>query len=169
MDCREFRDKHVAFVDDLLPEVDMRAMYEHRDVCDRCGRKDTAVRRGLLLIRSLPRVEPSRDFMARLEARLREPHPAPVLPVSPVTPMRAALAVAAGLALVGYLAMDSARRTAPSEFEMQPVVASTPELPSAFANPAFVVSVPTGMGLWPAVYLAAQPPVRFAGMDFGPE
>ena len=35
MDCREFRNKHVAFVDDVLPAVDMQAMQQHRATCSR--------------------------------------------------------------------------------------------------------------------------------------
>ena len=71
MDCREFRNKHVAFVDDLLPAVEMEAMHAHRATCHRCSRHDTAIRRSLLIVRNLPPIEPSPDFMVRLESAAR--------------------------------------------------------------------------------------------------
>jgi hypothetical protein len=172
MDCREFRDNHVAFVDDVLSAIETRAMQDHRDVCQRCARKDAAVRRGLLLIRSLPSVEPSPDFMIRLEARLRNVRSdaAYVGGGASFGVVQTFLAVAAGIAIVSYLSFDSARRTRPTEFRMQPVVASIPELPpSPLANSAFVASVPTGMPLWPAIYLAGQAPMRLAALEMGPE
>jgi len=72
MDCREFRAKHVAFVDDTLSLVDTEAMHRHLRGCPRCARRDTAVRRSLLLVRNLPEIEPSADFMSRLNSRLAE-------------------------------------------------------------------------------------------------
>src|SRR5437764_9637612 len=61
MDCRAFRNKHVAFVDDLLSAVEMDAMVRHRSACHRCSRHDTAVRRSLLIVRNLAPIEPSPD------------------------------------------------------------------------------------------------------------
>jgi anti-sigma factor RsiW len=72
MDCREFGKKHLAFVDDTLSAVDTAAMRRHLHVCSRCARHDTRIRRGLLLARNLPMIQPSADFMERLNARLRE-------------------------------------------------------------------------------------------------
>src|SRR6476659_8394429 len=77
MDCREFRKRHVAFVDDFLSAVEMDAMHRHVRMCSRCSRQDTVVRRSLLIVRNLPTIEPSPDFMARLNARLREVGPVP--------------------------------------------------------------------------------------------
>src|ERR687894_851682 len=75
MDCREFGKNHLAFVDDTLSAVDTAAMRCHLNVCSRCARLDTRIRRGLLLARNLPIVQPSADFMERLNARLREVGP----------------------------------------------------------------------------------------------
>src|SRR5918997_6591954 len=75
MDCREFGKKHLAFVDDTLSAVDTAGMRRHLHVCSRCARLDTRIRRGLLLARNLPIVQPSTDFMERLNARLREVGP----------------------------------------------------------------------------------------------
>src|ERR671932_1447429 len=72
MDCREFGKKHLAFVDDTLSAVDTAAMRRHLQVCSCCARLDTRIRRGLLLARNLPVVQPSPDFAERLNLRLRE-------------------------------------------------------------------------------------------------
>src|ERR687896_1051658 len=75
MDCREFGKGHLAFVDDTLSAVDTAAMRRHLHVCSHCARHDTRIRRGLLLARNLPIVQPSPDFMERLNARLRDVGP----------------------------------------------------------------------------------------------
>lgn len=55
-----------------MNDWDAGAMYGHLQQCERCARLDVVVRRGLLVARNLPPIHPSRDFMPRLEARLRE-------------------------------------------------------------------------------------------------
>ena len=75
MHCREFRDKHVAFVDDLLPIVEMERMRRHLLTCPACARQDTRVRRGLMLVRNLRPIETSPEFMTRLNARIAEMGP----------------------------------------------------------------------------------------------
>src|SRR4051812_48889219 len=71
MDCREFNQKHVAFVDDLLPGLDLVRMQRHLAECERCAHHDTLIRRALLVVRNMPEIRPSADFSARLQARLR--------------------------------------------------------------------------------------------------
>src|SRR5690348_16242414 len=110
MDCREFREKHVGFVDDVLPAVDMEVMHRHVQSCQRCARHDIAVRRGLLLVRNIPRIEPSADFMARLNERIATLKT--VGDVSEVpSPYRlttgAFAALAAGLTLFAYAALEA--------------------------------------------------------------
>lgn len=70
MNCRTFRKFHMDFADGLLNERRSAEMYEHLDSCVRCARHDVATRRGLLVVRNLPRIEPSPDFMARLQTKL---------------------------------------------------------------------------------------------------
>lgn len=72
MDCSDFRQHHLAYVDDTLPGDVLVAAERHRVECAACSAHDTLVRRSLLLARNLPSIEPSPDFTARLEARLRE-------------------------------------------------------------------------------------------------
>jgi hypothetical protein len=177
MDCRQFREKHVAFVDDVLPAIEMRAMHHHRAVCPRCSRHDTAIRRSLLLVRNLPSIEPSPDFVARLNERLAKIGPdAQMDIVAPRPHLGSATtfaALAAGVVVVAYMALQT------SHYFAHPVAASVvtaaavpPPLPpiepgpAPSANAAFVASVPTGIPLWPAVLMAGQAPMHFVSTDF---
>lgn len=168
MDCREFRNKHVGFVDDTLPAVEMEAMRHHLEACRPCARRDTAVRRSLLLVRNLPCIEPSPDFMARLNDRLRAVEPAR----GTVHRVRAGsfgafAALAAGIALVAFAGYEMSVRARGHELlRLPPVVASTPELPPPpVATPAFAASVPTGMGVWPAVMMAGDAQLHMASLE----
>ena len=168
MDCRGFRERHVGFVDDTLPAVEMAEMHEHLRACLRCSRHDTAVRRGLLIVRNLPQIEPSPDFMARLNSRLEELHvardgrgvPAHASPLA----SGSFAALAAGLALLGYLALEAMNRfSGPMELRLPPVVATAPEEPSSLlTDPAFVAAISAGMSMWPAVLMADQAPQHLA-------
>lgn len=172
MDCREFRNKHVAFVDDLLPAVDMERMLRHLTVCSNCSRHDTAVRRSLLLVRNLPPIEPSPDFMARLNARLEALGPGARMDSISPRPYLASVgtfaALAAGLAAVAYLAVETTHYYAPDPvMQHAPIVAQAVDTtPAPIASAAFVASMSTGMPVWPAVLMVGQAPVRFASLEF---
>jgi len=168
MDCRQFRSKHVAYVDDLLPAVDMAEMLAHVTVCDRCARQDTAIRRSLMIVRSLPAIEPSPDFMARLTERLHAMPPTPEYDGgrtgSFLPPLGAIAALAAGVAIVAYMALQTSRYYAPDGGpRIEPAIAAaTLPMAAPMANAAFMASVPTGMPVWPAVLMVGQAPMRFA-------
>jgi anti-sigma factor RsiW len=171
MDCRAFYNKHVSFVDDLLPSVEMSDMRRHLAACPRCARRDMLIRRSLLLVRNLPSIEPSPFFRARLNARLQDPHSAPFLVHAGVArsapSLTSVLALAAGLAAVGYLAFETTRSGSPSRAtpHSAAVANSSVAVPSSLASSALVASVPTGMPVWPAVLMAGEAPLRFASMD----
>lgn len=111
MNCREFRKKHLAFVDGMMNDWQTGEMYGHLGHCERCARLDIGVRRGLLVARNLPLIQPSRDFMPRLEARLREQHRMLAPPSRRGTAARIGVAVAA-LAVISTVAV---RLTQPPE------------------------------------------------------
>lgn len=168
MDCREFHAKHIEFVDDTLPIVEMEMMRSHLRVCRKCARRDTAVRRGLLLVRNLPTIEPSADFMARLNARLQQLHDSDCVRAELRAPTLGGFAsLAAGLALLAYIAVQTYSHFAgPPEIRLAPVVASTPEaVPTPVSSPTFAASVSTGMPVWPAVMMLEQSPLRLATVD----
>jgi hypothetical protein len=172
MDCREFRDRHAPFVDLMCSAHDENEMREHMRVCSACTQHDTRIRRSLMLVRSLPRIEPSADFRARLDARLR----AVAIESTVATPrpirfsVRAFASIAAGVAFVTYLATDIVRRAQPVEVMMAPVVATLPQPePMEVATPAMVAAVPTGMSVWPAIMLASQAQIQFVAAELASE
>jgi anti-sigma factor RsiW len=175
MDCREFGKKHLAFVDDTLSAVDTAAMGRHLHVCSRCARHDTRIRRGLLLARNLPIVQPSADFMERLNARLREVGPidryAAVAPSSRLFSATGFSVIAASIMTVTVLAGVFLSRSTSSDDELilPPVVASVPELdttPAPVATPVYVASFMTGMPVWPAVMHAGEASLHMANVEF---
>ena len=177
MNCREFRRRHDAYIDDTLSGVEQEAMERHRRLCARCARLDTRVRRALLLARNLPTVELSRGFDERLRLRLmqerallaagRAAHGSSSLDVGGWRPLSFSTytAISAGLlAVVGLtVTMGVLSHREPAEIRMAPVVASLPEPePSTLATPAMVASMPAGMPVWPAVFVAQQAPWHLA-------
>ena len=165
MDCREFKEKHVGYVDDVLSAVETEAMRRHLRACARCARHDTCVRRGLMLARNLPRIEPSADFMERLQARLREidrfDGGGSRSRFPGLFPGSFAL-LAASVVGVAVLAGTMTWRSGPPEpVRLAPVVASIPaEPPEPVASAAVVASLATGIPVWPAVFMAGQLPVQ---------
>jgi len=167
MDCREFHNRHVAYVDDTLPMVEMEAMHRHLRVCARCARHDTAVRRSLLIVRNLPEIQPSADFMARLNARLRDVrHEGPVIDRAASPSFGAFATLAASIALMTYLAYAVGGRVdEPPTIRMAPVVASIPEpMPSPVSEPAFVASMSAGIPVWPTLLMMEQAPMHMANV-----
>src|SRR6185503_20938351 len=94
----------------------------------------------------------------------------PVAHRSAVPSYAAFVALAAGVALVSYLATDLVRRATPREIALPPVVASLPEPePSPVATSAIVATLPTGMSVWPAIMVASQAPVHFVAAEMATE
>lgn len=152
-------------------------MQRHLLECDACARHDTAVRRGLLIFRNLPPIEPSPHFAARLEARIaraREEARLRALAYGSSggrygrqhgPSARAFAAAAAGVMAAGYLAILALDAiTPPAVLALAPVVATAPE-PGPAAAPAYVTSFSAGMPLWPAALVAGMAPVHFANME----
>jgi hypothetical protein len=170
MDCKEFREKHALYVDLMCSAFEENEMREHARRCPKCSRHDTVVRRGLMLVRNLPVIEPSRDFQRRLDARLRATTPEVVMSRARLHPSFSAFAaVAAGVVLITYLATGLSTRV-PEPVRMAPVVAFLPELePAQVATPAFVATVPTGMSVWPAIMVASQAQMHFVAAELASE
>jgi len=153
-------------------------MQRHLIECGACARHDTAVRRGLLLFRNLPRIEPSPDFAARLDARLARAREEARLRAAAYAgsfghrrqrgPSASAFAAAAaGVMAAGYLAVVALNAISPPEsLALAPVIATAPEpAPTPVATPAYVASFSAGMPLWPAALVAEMAPVHFANTE----
>jgi hypothetical protein len=178
MNCREFRRKHDAFIDDTLSGIELDAMARHREICERCAQLDTRVRRALLVAHNLPIIQPSAGFSERLHVRLMHER---ALKAAGVTlkgtraegwrpfSVGAYTAIAAGIVAVAGLAMAvNVAGHEPRAIRLAPVVASLPEPePSTLATPALIAAMPAGMGVWPAVFVAQQAPWHFASDAVG--
>ena len=166
MNCREFQEKHVAFVDDTLAGVELVEMQRHAAECERCARRDAHIRRALFLAWNLPTIQPSADFSRRLQARLRASVANPL--VSQRIRRRVSLAMGlATAAMLGYIAMTLYRVENPRDLILAPLVASAPESeisPIATPPAAIIASAPAGLSIWPAALFAEQAPVQFARM-----
>ena len=173
MDCREFNHKHVAFVDDLLPGIDLVRMQGHLLECERCSHRDTLIRRALLVVRNVPEIRLSDDFSERLQARLRTVrtetrfgdqatgHPW----------LTTFAAVTTGVIAAGMLTVTVMQGGAPAgDLSLAPIIASLPEIQSEpYSSPlapgAMMASASTGIGIWPAVFAAEQAPLHFAASE----
>ena len=173
MDCREFNQKHVAFVDDLLPGIDLVRMQTHLLECERCAHRDTLIRRALLVVRNVPEIRPSAEFTERLQARLRTARNEPRFGDEAMGRPRLTTfaALATGLVAAGVLSVTVIQHTAPPrELRLAPVIASLPEIQSElYSSPlapgAMMASASTGIGIWPAVFAAEQAPLHFAASE----
>ena len=167
MDCRQFLENHASYVDLHCSAIEEREFQRHVTSCPKCARHDTLVRRSLLLVKSLPTIEPSPDFRARLDARLRTIQPELATPRFRPT-LSAFAAVAAGLVIAATLAAGAMRGD--DVIRMAPVVATLSENePSQVMTPALVATVPTGMSVWPAIMAASQASVHFVAAELAPE
>ncbi len=182
MNCREFRRKHDAYIDDTLSGVELERMAKHRGLCERCAQLDTRVRRALLVAHNLPMIQLSASFSERLQAKLRAERMTHLLtreiedavearhwrPLSAgaYAAIAAGVIVAAGLA--GAITLSAGRSDV---IRLAPVVAShpasAPSAPSALTAPTIVAAMPAGMPLWPAVFVAQQAPWHFASDAIG--
>lgn len=167
MDCREFCEQHVAYVDDTLAGIELVRMQRHIAECESCAKHDAKIRRSLLLFRNLPSIEPSAGFSQRLEARIRECQGEHLLANTQRNLRYGAIAATlASAVMLGYIGTTLYHRTdAPRDLIMPPVVATIPEpelTPITTSTPAIVASVSAGLSIWPAALFAEQAPVRFA-------
>jgi hypothetical protein len=97
--CREFLEGHSEYLDQMLTPEEARRFDEHVASCRSCEHYDRITRRGLLLARNLPEIQPSPHFHERLQARLMGLEDRPV--ARPVVANSATVVViAAVLALV---------------------------------------------------------------------
>ena len=166
MDCRDFCEQHLAFVDDTLPGIELVRMQRHIAECESCAKQDAKVRRALLLFRNLPSIEPSADFSSRLEARLKSCQQ-DQLAITQRNLRRGAIAATlASAVMLGYIGTTLFNQSfAARDIVLPPVVATAPEAdfaPITTSTPAIVTSVSAGLTIWPVALFAEQVPVRFA-------
>jgi len=104
MNCKNFLDLYSDWADGLVvDDDDRRALEFHRNHCRSCGQKDKALRRGLLVLRSLDCQPADRRFSARLEARLQSSNP---LAGARVPAWAGAAALMLGLLALAVIGLD---------------------------------------------------------------
>lgn len=172
MDCREFAARHAAYIDDTLPGFQMVAMREHLTECARCARRDAEVRRALFLLKNLPPIQVSEGFEDRLRARISSEGPAYQARRTPDSRfIRLAAASALLLAIVGVRGWSSYATNRDLEPTRLPAVfASAPHETFGYdvgdeSAPEYMASMSTGIPMWPALMLAEEGPLRFAGIQ----
>ncbi|HLA14348.1 MAG TPA: zf-HC2 domain-containing protein [Gemmatimonadaceae bacterium] len=174
MDCREFSEKHLAFVDDTLAGVELVRMQRHTAECEPCAKHDAKVRRALLLFRNLPPIEPSTGFTDRLEARIKEAHENDLLLETTRRNLTrgavaATVATLASAVMLAYIGSTVYQTEMTRDVVMPPVVAiaTEPDLtPITTSTPAIVASASAGLAIWPVALFAEEAPVRFAHSRF---
>ena len=169
MDCREFRDKHFAFVDDTLPGIELAGMQMHLTECGCCARHDATIRRSLMLFRSLPSIQPSPGFSARLEQKLREARIADAALAQGGRTRRLAAAVTITSAvMLAYIGFSLRQVDTPQDIVFPPVVATAFDpgpVTIPVPAPEMVASVPAGLPMWTAAFFAEQTSAHFASME----
>ncbi len=183
MDCRTFRQHHLAYLDDTLSGDVMSHAQLHLMHCDTCASHDTLVRRSLMLVRNLPSIEPSDAFSARLAERLAQCKQAPFGALDDDDSClegfldepshrrglqvwrgsRMWLAMAAGVTVVGSVALRS-NTVGATELEMPPVLASAPALPPTLppmVSAELVKAMATGNPMWSMAVLVEDAPAHF--------
>ncbi|MEP6507089.1 MAG: zf-HC2 domain-containing protein [Gemmatimonadales bacterium] len=168
MDCREFREKHFAFVDDTLPGIELVGMQLHLTDCEECSRRDSSVRRSLMLFRNLPSIEPSADFSSRLRHKLELAKAADASEVNGFSRRFSAAIAVTSIVMLGYIGLSLRQVDFPQDLVLPPVVASIPESaasPMMSPGTAMVASVSAGLPMWTAALFAEQAPVHFASIE----
>ena len=170
MDCKGFRKEHLAYLDDTLPGELMREAQQHVMACNACAAHDTLVRRSLMIARSMPTIEPSAEFQARLRTRLAACRNEPVSPPRSAWSLRsprAFAAVAAGTVL-GTLVWRGLTSVPTSQLSMQPVIATKPAVPqqNPYMSAALMQAMSTGNPVWPVAVIIEDAPTHFAAPGF---
>ena len=169
MDCREFQDQHLPFVDDTLPGVELVRMQMHLTECDECARHDATIRRSLMLFRNLPRIEPSPDFSKRLEIKLRQAKLEDAAAAASATRNRrfAAAVTVTSAAMLAYIGFSLRQVDTPQDLILPPVVAiaTTSDASSAGPAPEMIAAVSAGLPIWTAALFAEQTSAHFASIE----
>jgi anti-sigma factor RsiW len=176
MHCGAFRDRHAAYIDDALDDATLDAVRGHLADCRACAEHDTAVRRALVLFRNLPTIQPSPDFSARLQARLRESgydsgvHAGADAARPASVGLLGFASAAAGVVAAGYLAVAvfGTPASVRAELALSPVVArATPPLSlSPFTvQPMVMASFEGLLPAWPSDVFASRTPIRLSAVS----
>ncbi len=150
MDCRDFLSRYSEYDDSLVSPAEADRFRGHMATCASCTRYDRVLRKGRMLARQLPDVEPSDDFVPRLRARLwQESHGGDRLTAGPgrvaaaLPAVTVLMAVMAALALLGSGSVPGSHGVHGSRGE-RGLAASGVEVPAVSASWAGVQMAAVG-------------------------
>ena len=125
LDCSDFLKEYSGFRDGSLDGVRMAAMRAHVAHCRPCARYDRVVEGGVDVLRALPAIEPSDDFMPRLQHRIYHIDDAAALRERRAS--GASAVILGGIAFaIGATAWAPLVRSSPPVVELPPIVAHAP-------------------------------------------
>jgi len=130
MRCREFRQLYSAYRDGSDPAISAE-MDDHIEACSDCAAYDRALRHGVEVLRGA-RLDPSPDFMDRLNARLASGETV----AEPIPPRVSPFATTAAAVLFLALVFFTVRQTT----VVTPVAAA--EQPEVLAQPEMIAGIP---------------------------
>lgn len=153
MRCEEFLQGYSDYLDGLLGQEERKRFGEHLESCESCRRYDRVVQRGLTVVRNLPEVNASSDFLPRLRHRIY--HIEDDIPFSGARPGgSAALVAVAVVGLFALLWLPFASHV-PVEVELPAVAVERPPpevagdpLPSLFDSGPFIVTGSDAPAVW---------------------
>lgn len=125
LDCSDFLEEYTGFRDGSLEAARHAALSSHVERCASCARYDRVVRGGVEIVRSLPEIEPSGDFLPRLQHRIYHLEDADALRERRASGASAVLLSGIALA-IGATAWAPLMRTSAPVVELPPVVAHAP-------------------------------------------
>jgi anti-sigma factor RsiW len=128
--CRDFRRLYSTYRDGTDPAL-VAEMEDHLEACAECAAYDRAVRHGVDALRGV-RLDPSPDFLERLNERIATAGPVP----EPVPPRVSPWAATAVALLLGTLVVFTIRQST----DVPPVAAA--EKPAVLARPQMVPGIP---------------------------
>ncbi len=141
----------------------MALMRDHLALCAECARRDTAMRRALLLARNLPQVTVSETFGERLRERLRTEGPVSASRASRSGARSVIGILAAAASLLLLVAAEGLwqhdRDPAPHLTPVVVTMESGPPSPQGDPVPGIAASLSSGLPLWPALMLAEEGPL----------
>jgi hypothetical protein len=125
LDCSEFLEDYSGFRDGILDPARAEAMRRHASACPSCARYDRVVASGVDVFRDLPGVEPSYDFLPRLQHRIYQADYEASRRRRRASGASAVLTAGMGLAIAATVLLPRIR-TAPEVVELPPIAAHAP-------------------------------------------
>lgn len=150
MDCKGFLAGHTDYLDGVLGAAEAAEFARHVDECPSCARYHRVLVKGRELLRTLPAIEPSRDFHSRLQHRLYHLIDGPQLDYGSRTSGTSTTAAVAIALLMAIAAWSPLIRAETPQIELPAIVVDEPRAASLghafplFSTTDYALLAPTG-------------------------